>query len=316
MIDKGPIEPEKQPVKEEPKEEHIKKPLFTELEDNRTLESFLGNKETMNEIKNIYAQIAHNKLYDSLGSETDKSFLLYGPPGNGKTHSLYCLAGEFAKHGLVYPLMDYSIGTKGTAYINMGSVNLQKFFDMGKKIANCGEADGVLYFFDEADVIMKKRGGYSSHKEDDKLLETLMKNLQRIHTENSNEYCFFTTNLLEVMDTAALRSKRVDQIIKFDNPNLEARIGLFENSLKNSNEGAGYEIAKGDTYKLAKLTEGFNCADCMDIVRKTIKSKITALLVGDNKNIIGKIDVKQKEFEDEIYGIQKNKSIKRKIGFT
>jgi len=173
---------------------------------------------------------------------------------------------------------EYHIGEVGTAYINQSSVNLNKIFEKATKESK--KNDAVLLWFDEAEVIMGKRGNdrYAS-KEDDKLLETLMENLQNIHSYSKNQYVFFATNYKEMMDSAAIRSGRIDEIIDFPLPNEKARRAAFELKTEAYNKRAGYKVIRGlNLDELVKLSDGFNYADIESSIDYAVRTRIKELL--------------------------------------
>src|SRR3989339_379537 len=93
----------------------------------------------------------------------------------------------------------------------------------------------LIYLFDEAEVLMGQRGG-ENHDENDKRINTLMTNLQKIHDSDSQEYLFFITNEPKLMDKASIRSQRIDQVIEFTLPEVGPRRQLFQYSIQQLNE--------------------------------------------------------------------------------
>jgi ATP-dependent 26S proteasome regulatory subunit len=281
------------------------------------LSEFRGDKQTTKELYEISMQMGKSNIFKFMGIKPDKSFLFYGPNGLGKTYGSDCIVGELRDDLKVPIILDYSIGTYGTAYINMGSKNLQTFFDNGKKILDNPEADMVIYRFDECEHLMGKRGGRNGHKEDDKLLGTLMENLQEIHNEDSERYTIFMTNFPKMIDEASIRTGRIDRKIEFRLPDLESRIDLFKYGIEKINNNAEYEIIpKSDYEKLAKESEGFNCADCIDIPRRAVRNKVLEYIVYEDQ-MDPYQTVTNKEMIEEIQKHQGvgTKTKKTKIGF-
>ncbi len=280
------------------------------------LEKFLGNKDTKKEIDDLITQMLRPAIFYTFGVQPDKSFLFYGPPGNGKTFSIEHIRKELSKKGKKYAKMHYDIGKYGTAYINMGSRNLQDFFNAGKMLLHTDQTiKGIMYVFDEAEVLLGKRGSLDSHKEDDKVTETLMKNMQKIH-DGDSEYLFFMTNLKDFMDDAALRSGRIDKQVEFTNPDYRARVEFFEHVIKQTNKYAKYQVIKNiKISKLANYTNGFNCIDIEEIPRRALKSKLTDVLKSSKKNVIGEIKITENDLVKEIKQIGKTKKRRWSIGF-
>ena len=281
---------------------------------NICLDNFLGNKKTKEEIFEIYHNFINKDILKSFKINPDKSFLFYGPPGNGKTFGIKCLSGELGKNNEKYALFPYDIGKYGSAYINIGAVNMNTFFEAGKKLSQEGSFDGFIYLFDECDIIMGRRESFNSHKEDNKILETLMKHLQRIHDEDTNEYIFFTTNIKEEIDPASIRSGRLDRVVKFGNPNEEARFELFEKEIKRINENAEYNIIRNyNLNHLVEISKGFNCCDCIEIPKRALKNTLIKFM--KDKKKISLVHVTNKTLIEEIKKQQERNDKIKKIGF-
>ncbi|MDO8517415.1 MAG: ATP-binding protein [Nanoarchaeota archaeon] len=273
-----------------------------------------GNNELKKEIDDIYLQMANRDLYCLGGIQPDKSYLFYGPAGTGKTLGVRCLYGELLSHKKSFGLMEYSIGNYGTAYINMGSKNLQEFFDSGQSAIEKG-VEGMIYFFDECDVLLGKRGSAQGHKEDDKLLDTLMTNLQEIHDRDTSEFVFFATNFRDAMDNASMRAQRIDKQVEFKLPDYNGRADLFKHAILMTQVKAGRSVVRAyNLNELAEKSDGLNCAECVDLVRRAIKSRINTMLhSGDD--VFKDFFVKQYHILDELEILKKTKIKEKKIGF-
>lgn len=259
-------------------------------------------KENHRELEDIILSIAHPMIFEMMGVKQDKAYLFEGPPGTGKTYSMTAIRNELVMSGIETVMLPYDIGRFGTAYINMGAVNLQKFFDAGKVQANKGTT--MLYWFDEADMIMSKRGQSRwSTKEDDKVLDCLMKNLQEINNHNTNEYCFFATNFSEGMDEAATRAGRIDRVITFSLPNYDARKHAIKHYIQQANRKAKYQVVDLSTIDydgLANKTDGFNYADITTVIQRSIRDKAYSFLYSCRDNPDKKIISPPKITNDDI----------------
>lgn len=294
---------------------------FDTSEDYPMLSDVYGTKEFKDKLENIIAGVGNEMLFGCFGVTPPRSFLFQGPPGTGKSFSARAIYNEVSAKldPQLAVMLEYAIGTYGTAYINMGSKNLQTYFNTG--LALLREPDSpvssVLYYFDEAEVVLGKRGGSQSHKEDDKLLNTLMKNLQEIHDRGDSEYIIFATNFPELMDEAALRSGRVDGVIDFPLPTPEARKVAFEGYIAKANKRAGYGlIRKYNTDNLVEMSEGFNYADIDAVVNGAIHAKLNKELRRKPKGVIPAYWIGQNYLEDSLNQVKAKKNpTKKRIGF-
>lgn len=274
-----------------------------------TLDDVFGTTKLKQDLDEILINIDKSTLYEMYTCKPYKTFLFQGKPGTGKTYSYKALRNQMIADGNSVAPLSYDIGNYGSAFINEGTKILQRFFNTGHKLANDGWI--VMYWFDEADAVMSKRGGTHSHKEDDKLLDCLMKNVQQITSYCDNEYIFFATNFPGAMDEAATRSGRIDKVVKFEIPEFDARKRYIKYRVDSINtqilEHYNDEIKlfkKLNYNKLSDLTNGFNFADLNSLIDRTIRSgvydliqdpKLDATLILGEKDIIRNINLMKQE---------------------
>lgn len=244
---------------------------------NPTVKDIYGNNSLKEELNSIVNSIYYSGIYAMMGSKNPpRRFMFTGHHGTGKTMAARAIGNELGKKkpGDVI-FMPYDVGRYGTKYINEGSTKMQEYFDVGQSIAIGNPEKIIIYFFDEADSVMSKRGGSHSHKEDDKVLNTLMTNINDLCDRSENEYFFGATNFQENLDEAAIRKGRIDQIVKFNLPDEEARLDLFKNYVKQYNQRALYRSFYINSYEeLVNLTKGFSYSDIASIFDAAIHKRI------------------------------------------
>ena len=174
-------------------------------------------------------------------------FLLYGPPGCGKTYFAQKLAEEMKCSFMYVDCADLS-----TPYIHGAQGKIGKLFTEAEKIAPC------IVFLDEVDALIAKR-----------------ENHHNVHT--SGEVNVFLTRLNNCgkkgiivigatnkpldIDPAALRSGRLENKYYFPLPDMETRSSIFAIHLHGVAINGVIEVNK-----LADLTEGYVSADIEKIV--------------------------------------------------
>ncbi len=277
-------------------------------EDSPRREDVVG--EAGNFIDDVMEGIHGEGIFRSMGISPDKTFLLSGVPGTGKTLSVRALNNEMNSHLINsleerldlntntskikalnsdeesttseeipkisldnYRLLtfEYDIGRYGTAYINMSSRNIQNFFDKAGILAKFGIPTMIVC--DEADALLSKRGHGQKHSEDHKVIETLMKNIQRVH-DTQNMYLALMTNIPEYMDKAVLRAGRIDKRYNFRLPRIEEREKAFKRAIEKANERAKYSVIRNyKTQNLAEMSDNFNYADIFQSVETALRDK-------------------------------------------
>ncbi len=290
-------------------------------------------------LDDIIINIQQSDLFEHVGIQPNKIYLLEGPPGTGKTFSVDALNNtlneRFYREATIYNKLTeeqaekikppqpqvyffpYDTGNYGTAFINRGSRIVQAFFNILYLYALKGKK--VVAVMDEADSILtSRRRSIQGTREDTKVLETFMKNLQEAH-DTQNIYVILMTNYRQVIDEAVLRAGRIDQKYVFELPDYQARKNLFKRKIDTINEKAGYKVIRQyDLNHLARITEGYNGADIVTIIEKAIRKRCYEVAKKRTNKIIPALYITQKRLEKEIEQhtrLFKEKK-KQKIGFN
>lgn len=167
------------------------KKVVGNMDRNIKWESYAGN------IKDTFSEMANNCLYYNVNEE--KGVVLNGPPGSGKT---FLVRTWLSENGDIHDiaasaslLQDPNNPVDGTAD------NLEKVYDIAKMIAP------TVVFFDEGDALAPRRsdtGGHPSDKLTNKFL-----NLIDGEIPMHKVFTVLTTNRLDILDPALIRSKRL-----------------------------------------------------------------------------------------------------------
>lgn len=264
------------------------------------------------------------QLYGMMGVKPDKTFMITGQPGNGKTLSIEALVNEANKDvfdnqtdkEMRFKLvgMKYDIGKYGTAYINEGSKIIQGFFDFCFKATQSGYK--TLTILDEAETLFGHRTNTLSHKEDSKLLATIMKNLQKVH-DTDDMYLVMMSNFPNAFDKASIRAGRIDKKYTFDKPNQSEREFAFNHTINKINDLAGYQVVRNyNTKLLSDISDKFNYADIVESVNSAVKKQVKEITEIRKDKIITAGYITQKKLEDSITKHKSSfKSTNKKIGF-
>jgi SpoVK/Ycf46/Vps4 family AAA+-type ATPase len=148
-------------------------------------------------IKNEFSEMANNALYYNISDE--KGVVLTGPPGSGKTFMVRAWLGDNTEvQDLVVNLNDL---TDPTNPLEGMVENLERVYDIAKMLSPS------MVFFDEGDSVAPRRspqGGSPYDKVTNKFLSIIdgESPLSRVFT-------VLTTNRLDILDPALIRSKRL-----------------------------------------------------------------------------------------------------------
>jgi transitional endoplasmic reticulum ATPase len=148
-------------------------------------------------IKDTFSEMTNNCLYYNVDEE--KGVVLNGPPGSGKT---FLVRTWLSENKDVHDIATSASALQDPVNPIDGAVdNLEKVYDIAKMIAP------TVVFFDEGDALAPKRspsGGSPSDKITNKFL-----NLIDGEVPMHRVFTVLTTNRLDILDPALIRSKRL-----------------------------------------------------------------------------------------------------------
>jgi len=154
-------------------------------------------KEYIGNIKNEFSEMANNALFYNINEE--KGVVLAGPPGSGKTFMVRAWLGD--NHDVQDISANLSDLTDVNSPLEGMMANLERIYDIAKMISP------AIVFFDEGDAVAPRRspqGGSPYDKITNKFLSIIdgESPLNRVFT-------VLTTNRLDIIDPALIRSKRL-----------------------------------------------------------------------------------------------------------
>ncbi|KAI3764652.1 hypothetical protein L2E82_14663 [Cichorium intybus] len=165
----------------------------------------------------IVRRIKYPDQYEEYGVDLETGFLLYGPPGCGKTLIAKAVANEAGAN---------FIHIKGpellNKYVGESELAVRTIFSRARTCSPC------ILFFDEVDALTTKRG-----KEGGWVVERLLNQLL-VELDGADQrkgvYIIGATNRPEVMDRAVLRPGRFGKLLYVPLPNADER-GLILKAL-------------------------------------------------------------------------------------
>lgn len=208
-------------------------------------------KKAINE--KIIKPFLHEGVFRKYKKKTGGGILLFGLPGNGKTLLAKAVASEL---GLPFFKMTPSSIKNKTP--GKSEKEIKKIF------ANARKEKRAVIFIDEIDSIAPRRNAKAASLLENSLVTTLLEEMDGLKQRKEDE-CILVigaTNRPEDIDSALLRTGRIDTKIYVGLPNFKDRVQMFELFLKDI-----FDFTKDlDIEILAEKTKGFNGADIKEYV--------------------------------------------------
>ena len=196
-------------------------------------------------IEAVVLPITQNKTFEDLGIQPPKGVLLYGPPGMGKTLLARACAAQtnasFLK--LAGPQLVQM-------YIGEGATLIREAFTLAR------EKSPSIIFIDEVDAIGTKRFD-SDANGDREVQRTMLELLNQLDGFSVNNFIkvICATNRADTLDSALLRSGRIDRKIEFPSPDIVSREKILQIHTRKLRISEDLKL-----YEIAKITENFNGA--------------------------------------------------------
>lgn len=154
-------------------------------------EAYVGN------VKDVFSEMTNNCLH--YGVSEEKGVVLNGPPGSGKT---FLVRTWLSENKQIHDITTSASALQDPMNPIDGAVdNLEKVYDIAKMIAP------TVVFFDEGDALAPKRSGQGGSPSD-KLTNKFL-NLIDGEVPLHKVFTVLTTNRLDILDPALIRSKRL-----------------------------------------------------------------------------------------------------------
>lgn len=196
--------------------------------------------------------LADKEGAEQYGIDIPNGMLLYGPPGCGKTF----LAERFAEEaGYNYKYVKSS--DLASTYLHGSQEKIAVLFDEARKNAP------TILCFDEFDALVPRRDDINNASQSGEVNEFLS---QLNNCGKDGVFIIATSNRPDKIDSAILRSGRIDYIVYVPIPDKESRTKIFELSIKDRPHEENL-----DCEALAKKTEGFLASDITATVQQTAR---------------------------------------------
>ena len=274
--------------------------LRVKMEDPVTLNDVWGQSTAKKEVKNIIKSIKFKEIMDSWWAKTTSGIIFEGEPGTGKTLLAKALAYEVEADVYQIKLTDIA----PDAYINTWSNNIAMLFKFIRKKAELWWK--IVIILDELDSFFPKRWWQNSHREDTKIVNSFLTELSGFE-KLDNVIFIWTTNLIENIDPAVIRSGRLSTKIKVNLPDSDELKQIYEIHLNKARKKSQKFKNISENLELEKIISYSNWlsgADIEEIIRIIVEEKAM--------QEIEWIEVKNLDFEDFKKAIDKVKRKEKK----
>ncbi len=190
-------------------------------------------------------------VFKKLGIRAAKGFLLYGPPGVGKTLLAKAVANESNAN---------FISVKGpevlSKWVGESEKAVREIFKKAKQVAP------TIVFLDEVDSIAPRRGQYGDTGVTERIVNQLLTSLDGIEVLQG-VVVLAATNRPDIIDPGLLRAGRFDKMIYIPAPDATSRMKILEVHTKQMPLRKDVSIED-----LAQKTEGYVGADLENLCRE------------------------------------------------
>lgn len=180
----------------------------------------IGLHTAKKELMRVIHELTHKELFDAYDADAAKGALLWGPPGNGKTHIAKAVATLLRETlGSEGDMVRGFMYIKGTEildmYVGEGPRKVREIFARAEEYYRL-TGQKCIIVVDEVESVLKRRGNSHDSGSSDSITNAFLTELDGIQ----QSYAFFlgATNRIDLIDPAALRGGRLDRKIYVGRP--------------------------------------------------------------------------------------------------
>ena len=217
------------------------------------LEKVAGMEELKRQLReDVIEPLKNPELYKKYGLDVVNGFLMYGPPGCGKTFVAEALAEETGRYFVKIKPSDV-----GSSFQHQTTKNISQ------KFAEAAWHTPSVIFIDEIEAIAPQRGGLDSSASDVDINEQVTELLQQFNNcKDKDILVICASNEPQKIDNAIKRTGRLDKRIYVGPPDAETREALFIKQMAKI-----YKAPDIDYKLLAEKSEYYTAEDIRMLLR-------------------------------------------------
>ncbi|MDW7731267.1 MAG: AAA family ATPase [Methanolobus sp.] len=224
-----------------------------------------GLEDVKEEIrKAIIYPFTHKELYQIYGQKAGEGILLYGPPGCGKTMMAKAAAKECGADFI--SVKTSSIVSK---WVGASEKNIKQIFDTAR------QSEKAIIFFDEIDSVAVRRSESEDYAK--RVVNEMLAQMDGVDTAGNDLLVLAATNEPWSIDPALRRPGRFSKLVFIPEPDLEARVAIFNIQLKKRPLDDTVDVRS-----LAAMTESYSGADIASICKEAADIPLGEALRGGN----------------------------------
>ncbi len=230
---------------------------FDSTETDVTFQDVGGLNDVISSLKsNVGAQLDDDKRekIEDWGMDMDKSILLIGKPGTGKTHMVKALSSEYDAE--IFMINGPQLVEK---FIGEGAKKVKRLYEQARD-----SEKPAIVFIDEVDAVAKKRLDERRHggEEVERTMSQLLSELDGLdNKDDSNVISILATNKPDVMDPALLNRCNA---IEVPVPSTEAKEEIFQVHTRKLDLDDGVDLG----ILAAEMEDDYTGRDIKQVVRQ------------------------------------------------
>ncbi|MCU0523401.1 MAG: AAA family ATPase [Elainella sp. Prado103] len=199
-------------------------------------------KQTLQE--SVEGALLYPELYEKTGAKAPRGILLWGPPGTGKTLLAKAIASQAQANFIAVNGPELL-----SRWVGAAEQSVRELFSKARQAAPC------VVFIDEIDTLAPARGRFQGDSGvSDRVVGQLLTELDGLQG-CANVLLVGATNRPDAIDSALLRSGRLDLQLKIDLPDAASRQSILQ---VHNGDRPLFEV---NLTRWAAQTEGWNGAD-------------------------------------------------------